>query len=94
MKDETLPDVKALRQTIHHLAIQNELLRDENDGLIEALQAKKKQNLKGKALDLNKHTLDDWGRAKWHSPRKFGEARTREKIIKEQQHADELRRQI
>ena len=90
VKDKTLPEVKALRQTIHHLAIQNELLRDENYDLTEALQAKKKQNLKSKALDLNKHTLDDWGGAKWHSPRQFDEARTRERIIKEQQHADEL----
>ena len=92
MKDKTLPEVKALRQTIHHLAIQNELVHDENKGLIEALQAKNKQNLKSKALDLNKHELDYWGGAKWHSPRQFGEARTRERIMEEQQHADELKK--
>lgn len=90
VKDKRLPEAKALRQTIHHLAIQNELLHDENQGLIEALQVKKKQNKKSKALDLNKHTLDDWGGAQWHSPRQFGEARTRERIMKEQQHKDEL----
>jgi hypothetical protein len=73
------------------LAIQNELLHNENQGLIEALQAKKKQNKKSKALDLNKHKLDYWGGTQWHSPRQFGEARRRERIMKEIAHADELK---
>ncbi|KAF3030277.1 hypothetical protein E8E12_000097, partial [Didymella heteroderae] len=65
--DKRLPETKALRQTSHHLAIQNELLHDENKGLIEALQIKKKQN-------------------------QFGEARTRGRIVEEQQHKDELKK--
>ncbi len=90
VKNKSLPEAKALRQTVHHLAIQKELLHDENIGLTEALKVKKKQNKKSKALDLNKHTLDDWGGAKWHSPRQFGEARRRDRIMKETAHAEEL----
>lgn len=73
------------------MAIQNELLHNENQGLIEALQAKKKQHKKSKALDLNKHKLDYGGGTQWHSPRQFGEARMRKRIMKEIAHADELK---
>ena len=88
VQDKSEPEVKALRQTIHHLAIQNELLHDENDGLIEALKAKKKQKKNSKALDLNKHDLNYWGGTQWHSPRQFGEARRRERLLKETVHAE------
>jgi hypothetical protein len=37
---------------LHHLANQNELLTDENEGLRDALTTKKKHNKKGKVLDL------------------------------------------
>ncbi len=92
VQDKNGLEAKALRQTIHHLAIQNELVHDENDGLIEALKAKKKQKKKSKALDLNKHDLNNWGGTQWHSPRQFGEARRRERILKETAHAEELKK--
>jgi hypothetical protein len=40
---------------LYHMAIQNELLNNENKGLLNALNTKKKQNKKGKALDLQQH---------------------------------------
>ncbi|KAL1640550.1 hypothetical protein SLS61_010245, partial [Didymella pomorum] len=50
----------------------------------------KKQDKKSKALNLVKPTLDDWGGARWWSPRSFKEARHRERILKETAHAEEL----
>jgi hypothetical protein len=58
VQDKIELEVKALRQTIYHLAIQNKLLYDKNDSLIKALRAKKKQKKKSKALNLNKHNLN------------------------------------
>ena len=43
---------RKLRSSVHHLSIQNKLLKHENEGLKEALQHKKKHKKKGKALDL------------------------------------------
>ncbi|KAF7568069.1 hypothetical protein PtrM4_126820 [Pyrenophora tritici-repentis] len=43
---------RKLRSSVHHLSVQNELLKHKNKGLKEALQHKKKQRKKGKALDL------------------------------------------
>lgn len=40
---------------------------------------------------MNKHKLDYWGGTQWHSPRQFGEARGRERIMKETAHADEVK---
>lgn len=89
-KDKKSAEAKALRQVIHHLAVQNELLHYENEGLVEALKMKKKQNKKSKASDLVKRHFRDWSGAKWHSPRSFQEARTCDRIIKETQHQEEL----
>ena len=86
MGDKQSAEVRALRHVIHHLAIDDELLRDENKGLIESLSIKKRQDKKSKALDLVKPTLDDWGGARWYSPRSFAEARHRERILQDTQH--------
>jgi transcriptional regulator with XRE-family HTH domain len=88
--DKQSAEVRALRHVIHHLAIDNELLRDENKGLIESLSIKKRQDKKSKALDLVKPTLDDWGGARWYSPRSFAEARHRERILQDTQHQEKL----
>ena len=44
-----------VRQSLHHLAIQNTLLESENDGLRDALITKRKGNSKGKSLSLLQH---------------------------------------
>ena len=46
------PDTCKLRSSLHHIAIENELLHIENNGLREALQVKKLHNKKSKPLDL------------------------------------------
>lgn len=45
-------DTKKLRQSLHHLSIQNELLKHEMDGIKHILSTKKKRKRKGKTLDL------------------------------------------
>jgi hypothetical protein len=88
--DKSSKEACALRQKVHTLAIDNELLRDENDGLSEFPTIKKKQDKKSKALSLVKPALDYWGGARWWSPRSFKEARHRERILKETADAEEL----
>ncbi|KAF1356076.1 hypothetical protein EJ07DRAFT_60938, partial [Lizonia empirigonia] len=44
-------ELKKVSTLLHHLANQNELLTDENEGLREALTTKKKHNKKGKAAN-------------------------------------------
>ncbi|KAF1357496.1 hypothetical protein EJ07DRAFT_127969 [Lizonia empirigonia] len=88
--DKSSEEARALRQKVHTLAIDNELLRNENDGLSESLTIKKKQDKKSKALNLVKPALNYWGGARWWSPRSFKEARHREQILKQTAHAEEL----
>jgi hypothetical protein len=83
-------EARALRHEVHHLAIENELLNDDVQGVIESLSIKKKQDKKSKALPLVKPSLDYWGGAKWWLPRSFKEARHRERIMKETAHAEKL----
>ncbi|KAF1922721.1 uncharacterized protein M421DRAFT_22590, partial [Didymella exigua CBS 183.55] len=83
-------EARALCHEVHHLAIENELLNDDVQGLTESLLIKKKQDKKSKALTLVKLLLDYWGGAKWWSPRLFKEARHRERIMKETAHAEKL----
>jgi len=45
-------EARKLRSSVHHLSVQNELLKHEVEGLREALQHKEKHKKKGKALDL------------------------------------------
>ena len=70
---------RKLRSSVHHLSIQNKLLKHENEGLKEALQHKKKHKKKGKALDLQQRQEYHGGAVHW-SPRKLREARAREAV--------------
>jgi hypothetical protein len=67
---------------IHHLANQNKLLSNENEGLRMALSAKKKHNKKGKVLDLQQRE-EYHGRAVFWSPRKMREAQARKATNKQ-----------
>ncbi|KAF1936727.1 hypothetical protein EJ02DRAFT_479291 [Clathrospora elynae] len=64
---------------IHHLSVQKELLKHENEGLKEALQQKQKHKKKSKALDLQQRQEYHGGTVCW-SPCKFREAQAREAI--------------
>ena len=48
-------DTNAVRQSLHHIAIKNQLLRPGDDGLRDALVTKRKGESKGKALSLLQH---------------------------------------
>jgi hypothetical protein len=50
--DRYSSEAKNLSNLIHYVAVQKELLEDENKGLREALSTKRKHNKKGKVLDL------------------------------------------
>ena len=53
-------DASIIRQSLHHMAIQNTLLQSENEGLLDALTVKKRRDTKGKSLDLLQH-YEYWG---------------------------------
>jgi hypothetical protein len=69
--------LKKLSETLHSLAIQNELLHNENDGLREALNNKKKRKDRGKRLNLQRENSYHGGATFW-SPHKIRQARARE----------------
>jgi hypothetical protein len=81
-------DTSIMRQSLHHLAIQNTLLMSENEGLRDALVTKRKGNGKGKSLSLLQH-YEYWGPEMLWTPRSFREAKVRMKQAKEEQEADE-----
>jgi hypothetical protein len=74
--DKPSSEAKEVSILLHHMAVQNELLNDENKGLRNALNTKKKQNKNGKALDLQQHEEYHGGAVFW-SPRAIHEARAR-----------------
>jgi hypothetical protein len=76
-----------LIQIFHHLQVQNELITQENRGLKEAAQIRKKHKKKGVPLDLQQRQEYHGGAVLW-SPRKVREARTRRSLL-EQAEADE-----
>ena len=52
VNDQSDRDTQKLRQSLHHMSVQNELLKYEVDGLRHALSIKEKHKKKGTALDL------------------------------------------
>ncbi|KAF1361280.1 hypothetical protein EJ07DRAFT_78729, partial [Lizonia empirigonia] len=80
-------DASIVRQSLHHMAIQNTLLQSENKGLLDALTVKKRRGMKGKSLDLLQH-YEYWGPSMMWTPRSFREAKTRMRLAREEQEAD------
>ena len=81
-------DASIVRQSLHHIAIQNTLLQSENEGLLDALAVKERREAKGKSLNLLQH-YEYWGPSMMWIPRSFREAKTRMKLAKEEREADE-----
>ena len=52
---KTIDDARKLREIIHYLALQNELLNFEVEGLREAPHIAKKQQKKDRPLNLQQH---------------------------------------
>jgi hypothetical protein len=100
-------EARKLRSSVHHLSVQNELLKHENEGLKETLQHKQKHKKKSKALDLQQRQEYHGGAVCW-SPRKLREARAGEAVrerdeieeklqkaqAKEQREEAQLQRQV
>jgi uncharacterized protein YndB with AHSA1/START domain len=88
VSDRTADESKKLSETPHSLAVQNELLHDENNGLREALDDKKKRKEHGKRLNLQREDSYHGGATSW-SPQKIRQARARE-LEKQQQEEAEI----
>jgi hypothetical protein len=72
-------EARKLRSSVHHLSVQYELSKHENEGLNEALQHKQKHKKKSKALNLQQRQEYHGGAVHW-SPCKLHEARAREAV--------------
>ncbi|PVH90255.1 hypothetical protein DM02DRAFT_548161 [Periconia macrospinosa] len=83
----TEKDASIIRQSLHHMAIQNTLLPSENEGLLGALTVKERRETKGKSLDLLQH-YEYWEPSRLWTPRSFGEAKTRMRLAREEREAD------
>ncbi|KAI1680344.1 histone H3 [Pyrenophora tritici-repentis] len=86
-----LYEARKLRSSVHHLSVQYELLKHENEGLKEALQHKKKHRKKGKALDLQQRQEYHGGSVFW-SPHKLREARAREAVRERDETEEKLQK--
>jgi hypothetical protein len=89
VKDGADKVAKTLTQTLHHLQVNNELISQENEGLREALQTKKKHKQKGVPLDLQQRQEYHGGAVMW-SPRKGREAEVRRTIMEQQAEQEKL----
>jgi hypothetical protein len=75
-------ELRKISSLIHHLANQNELLSNENEGLRMALSTKKKHTKKGKVLDLQQYK-EYHGEAVFWSSRKMRKAQAHEATNKQ-----------
>ncbi|KAF1937533.1 hypothetical protein EJ02DRAFT_313301, partial [Clathrospora elynae] len=76
-------------QVLHHLQVNNELVSQENKGLREAVQTKKKQKQKGVPLDLQQRQEYHGSAVMW-SPRKGREAGVRRTVMEQQAEQEKL----
>jgi hypothetical protein len=74
VKDGEQRKAQQISESFHHLQVTNELLREKNNGLQNALKLKQKHRKKGKVLDLQQREEYHDGAVFW-SPRKLKEAK-------------------
>jgi hypothetical protein len=91
VKDTQQTESKKLRSSVHHLSVQNELLKHRVEGLEEAAQHNQKHKKKGKALDLQQRQEYHGGAVHW-SPRKLREAHAREAVRKRDEMEEKLQK--
>lgn len=91
VEDGVEDGVKKLSAPLHHLQVQNELLRHEDKGLRAALSHKQKYKGKGKALDLQQRKEYHSGAVFW-SPRKFREAQAQERVREQDEMEEKLQK--
>jgi hypothetical protein len=91
VKDKYSSDAAIVRETLHHLSIQNQLLEMENVRLREALNQQKKGNKRGKALPLIQR--QKWeAETQWWSPSRVNEAQRLLDEADEAEKAEEIRK--
>ena len=61
VKDSTEKKIVQLAQSIHHLICENELLKQDKEGLIEALIIKKRCQGRGRPFQLREKDLEHEG---------------------------------
>ena len=91
VKDKYSFDAVVVRDTLHHLSIQNQLLQMENDRLQDALNQQKKGNKRGRALPMIQRQSWD-GETQWWSPSRVEEARRLLDKADEAEKAEEIRK--
>ncbi len=84
-------DAAIVRRSLHHMAIQNQLLQGENEGLRDALTYKKKGEARSKPLDLLQH-YEYWGPNMLWTPRSFREAKTRLRLAQQERDAEDKKK--
>jgi uncharacterized protein YigA (DUF484 family) len=73
VSNHTADELRKLSSTLYSLAVQNELLQEENSSLQEALEDKKKRKDHSKRLDLQREDLY-YSSATFWFPRKIRQA--------------------
>ena len=91
VKDQGSQEAQKLRQSLHHLSVENELLKHEIEGIKQVLSTKQKRRKKGKTLDLQQREEYHGGAVFW-SPRKVREARTRQSIREREEKDQQLQK--
>jgi hypothetical protein len=92
LKGATEKEASIIRQSLHHMAIQNTLLKSENEGLVDALTTKGKLEKQSKPLALLQH-YEYWRPYMMWTTRSFREARTRMRIAKREVEEEDLQKE-
>lgn len=90
-KDKSSRDAKKMRRFIHHISVKSSLLQHKMDGLKKTLKTQKKHKKKNKVLDLQQQQKYHGGAVFW-SPSKINKARFRERIRKQGEKEEALRK--
>lgn len=92
VKDGEQRKAQKIAESVHHLQVTNELLREENNGLQKALKLKQMHKKKGKVLNLQQRAEYHSGAVLW-SPRKLKEAEYREAVRLQEEEEENLEKQ-
>lgn len=91
VKDKYAKDSMRVRDTLHHLHIQNQLLTMENKGLEQALRQQKKGNKKSRPLPLIQR--QNWeANTQWRSPSRINKAQQLQAEADEAEKQEEIRK--
>jgi hypothetical protein len=91
VKDKYAEDSVRVRDTLHHLHIQNQLLTMENKGLEQALRQQKKGIKKSRALPVIQR--QDWeADTQWWSPSRVNKAQQLQDEADEAEEAEKIRK--